>query len=155
MKNKMLYTHYRQGDVLLQRVDSLPEKLVTIAREQGRVILAHGEVTGHAHAITEVGTDLLQASNGEQFVRVCGRPIKSRLKVLRSWRGQVLVQHPKFGVMQFAIDDITVRDGTAEIDGEFALLKHDEHATQAVPAGTYRNIRQREYSPEEIRRVAD
>lgn len=154
MKTKK-QVHYRQGDVLIQRVGLLPEKLVTIAREQGRVILAHGEVTGHAHAITDAGTDLLQADNGEQFVRVAGRKIRSRLKILRAWRGQVLVQHPKFGVMQFAVDDVTVRDGVAEIDGEFALLKHDEHTAQAVPAGNYQNIRQREYSPEEIRRVAD
>ncbi len=147
--------HYRQGDVLIERVGSLPAKLVTIAREQGRVILAHGEVTGHAHAISEPGTDLLQAENGDQFVRVAGRQIKSRLKILRAWRGQVLVQHPKLGVMQFAADDITVRGEYAEIEGEFALLKHDEHTAQAVPAGLYRNIRQREYSPEEIRNVAD
>jgi len=154
MKNKNK-KHYRQGDVLIERVGPLPEKLVTIAREQGRVILAHGEVTGHAHAIAEAGTDLLQAENGEQFLRVAGRQIKSRLKILRAWRGQVLVQHPKLGVMQFATDDVTVRGDHAEIDGEFALLKHDEHSTQAVPAGNYRNIRQREYSPEEIRNVAD
>lgn len=44
--------HYRQGDVLIRRVDSI-SKTNPMEREQGRVILAHGEVTGHAHAITD------------------------------------------------------------------------------------------------------
>lgn len=44
---------FRQGDVLLVRVSNLPAKATVRARENGRVILAHGEVTGHAHAITE------------------------------------------------------------------------------------------------------
>ncbi len=44
--------HYRQGDVLIRRVDSII-KTNLMKREQGRVILAHGEVTGHAHAITD------------------------------------------------------------------------------------------------------
>jgi hypothetical protein len=42
---------YRQGDVLIVPVDSVPGTLDPIEREDGRIILAHGEVTGHAHAI--------------------------------------------------------------------------------------------------------
>jgi hypothetical protein len=43
---------YRQGDVLVERyAGQLPLGLEPIKRESGRVILAHGEVTGHAHAI--------------------------------------------------------------------------------------------------------
>lgn len=34
-------------------------------------------------------------------------------------------------------------------------LEHDEHDTVMVPPGAYRVIRQREYSPEAIRNVAD
>jgi hypothetical protein len=37
----------RQGDVLIERVEKLPVK----AKKAKRVILAHGEVTGHAHEI--------------------------------------------------------------------------------------------------------
>jgi hypothetical protein len=36
-----------------------------------------------------------------------------------------------------------------------ALLEHQEHATITLKPGAYRVIRQREYSPEEIRQVAD
>ena len=47
MKNKH---QARQGDVLIQRVDSGTAK----TKPQGRVILAHGEVTGHAHEVEDV-----------------------------------------------------------------------------------------------------
>ncbi len=36
-----------------------------------------------------------------------------------------------------------------------AEITHQEHATIRIPAGTYRVTRQREYSPEAIRNVAD
>lgn len=43
----------RQGDVLVVAVDSIPKSVKPVAREVGRVILAHGELTGHAHAIKD------------------------------------------------------------------------------------------------------
>ena len=43
----------RQGDVFLVKVEELPEKTEEIKRERGRIVLAHGEVTGHAHAISD------------------------------------------------------------------------------------------------------
>lgn len=36
-----------------------------------------------------------------------------------------------------------------------SLLKHQEHDAVRLPAGSYRVVRQREYSPEAIRNVAD
>jgi hypothetical protein len=54
------------------------------------------------------------------------------------------------------------RDGGGEaatlyvaVDAPTVPWEHQEHATIAVPAGNYRVIRQREYSPERIRRVED
>lgn len=43
-------TTFRQGDVLLIRVKELPKNCREV-QESGDVILAHGEVTGHAHRI--------------------------------------------------------------------------------------------------------
>jgi hypothetical protein len=41
----------RQGDVLFVKHESLPDgEQKPIARENGRVVVAYGEVTGHAHA---------------------------------------------------------------------------------------------------------
>src|SRR5260370_21774649 len=51
---------YRQGDVLIIPVESIPEKLDPINRENGRVVLAYGEVTGHAHAVKAEGPALFR-----------------------------------------------------------------------------------------------
>ena len=48
---------YRQGDVLIvecERVNGGEE----VERENGRVVLAHGEATGHAHAIASMDATL-------------------------------------------------------------------------------------------------
>ncbi len=42
---------HRQGDVFCLPVSKMPEGCVEIPLEKGRIVLAHGEVTGHAHAI--------------------------------------------------------------------------------------------------------
>lgn len=43
---------YRQGDVLLVRIgDELPQGAEKMANTESRIVLAYGEVTGHAHAI--------------------------------------------------------------------------------------------------------
>lgn len=43
----------RQGDVLLMKVAALPKDAVERPNDTHRVVLAYGEVTGHAHAIYE------------------------------------------------------------------------------------------------------
>ena len=40
---------YRQGDVLIRRIDELPDR--PLKRVEGRMILAEGEVTGHVHEV--------------------------------------------------------------------------------------------------------
>ena len=42
---------FRQGDIALIPVDDVPAGLKKVPREKGRMVLAHGEVTGHAHVI--------------------------------------------------------------------------------------------------------
>ena len=60
---------YRQGDVLIRRVAEIPEGTVPVKRDAGRVVLAYGEVTGHAHAMTDGGVELLEAHPG-RYLRV-------------------------------------------------------------------------------------
>ena len=43
----------RQGDVLVTRISAKPKKATPKDRDGGRIVLAYGEVTGHAHAIAE------------------------------------------------------------------------------------------------------
>jgi len=44
---------FRQGDVLIREVKEIPEGAKKIPRDNGRVVLAYGEVTGHSHAIMD------------------------------------------------------------------------------------------------------
>lgn len=64
---------FRQGDVLIIAADNLPaDGLALIDRDAGRVVLAYGEVTGHAHAIAEPDVELYahDAGLGDRFLRV-------------------------------------------------------------------------------------
>jgi hypothetical protein len=64
---------YRQGDVLVIPVESIPERLDPVGLENGRVVLAHGEVTGHAHAIKAEGAALFRDPKlMAVFMRVSG-----------------------------------------------------------------------------------
>jgi hypothetical protein len=47
---KIQPTHFRQGDVLIERIDQIPAKS-TKQKKSTRIILAHGEVTGHHHCL--------------------------------------------------------------------------------------------------------
>jgi hypothetical protein len=153
MKSKRMY---RQGDVLLERVAKLPEKIKRVRREGGLIILARGEATGHHHFIADEGCALLEAETpGDRFLLARGRSIKIRLPIIRRWKNQVMVNHPKLGMIEFGVDDVAISKGFAEIDGNFSLLQHQEHTTQALPDDNYRRVPQREYSPDAIRNVAD
>ena len=60
----------RQGDVLLAAVDMEPPK---DARKQREVILADGELTGHAHRLS--APEVLEWEvEGQRYVRVSGGP---------------------------------------------------------------------------------
>lgn len=112
MKAKMIF---RQGDVLLELVSRIPDGAKDVTDEQ-RIVLAYGEVTGHAHAVYEPITKKTPAGKA------------------RMWDA---------GAERF----LQVVEKTA--------LKHEEHAPVPLEPGIYRVVHQREYSPEEIRRVAD
>jgi hypothetical protein len=67
---------YRQGDVLIVSVKEVPANLDPVERENGRVVLAHGEVTGHAHVITGEGAALfLDPKLMAVFMTVRGAPV--------------------------------------------------------------------------------
>ena len=98
---------YRQGDVLIRRIDSLP-KQKAVKRASGHIL--EGEATGHIHRIEEVTqAEVLEIENG----------------------------------LYLRVGDEGVR------------IIHEEHAPISLPPGDYEVIRQREYSPEAIRNVAD
>ena len=61
---------YRQGDILIVAITSEPEGERVARDAQGRIVLALGEATGHAHAIADPGAELLEADGDERFLRV-------------------------------------------------------------------------------------
>jgi hypothetical protein len=72
MKNEMTV---RQGDVLLRRVESIPETAkVAEKKDQAgndRIVLAYGEVTGHAHAIHDLDVvDVFVTGEGVMYLQV-------------------------------------------------------------------------------------
>lgn len=70
-KERTVNTPIRQGDVYIIPVASIPEGAAPVARENGRVILAHGEATGHAHAILSENA-ILSAADNARFLRIVG-----------------------------------------------------------------------------------
>lgn len=108
--------HIRQGDVLTIEVDSMPDDASIIKKENGRVVLAHGEVTGHAHAFN-TGARLYSSQIAKGATKE--RPARF-LRLLKT-----------------------------------SDLSHEEHTKIPHEKGLRRVIRQTEYSPEELRVVAD
>lgn len=68
---------YRQGDVLLVQVQALPPEHEAVPRESGRIVLAHGEATGHTHAIRDPAAELGQERrSARRFLLIHGgRPV--------------------------------------------------------------------------------
>jgi len=71
MTKKIEPTMYRQGDVLITRVNHLPELATELPRDEARgVILAEGEVTGHAHRIHSRHAQLYRTEVDARYMRV-------------------------------------------------------------------------------------
>ncbi|WP_297463053.1 hypothetical protein [Ferrovum sp.] len=108
-----------QGDLMIRRIQKLPENLNLMSSEKGAYIIAHSE-TGHHHIIAERPT-----------VRVfeSGDPLISYLEVIEATEEtETLIEH---------------------------LRSFDTHESLLVTPGIYEIRRQREYTPEGWRRVAD
>ena len=58
---------YRQGDVSIMACKSVPKRARKV---KGELVLARGEVTGHAHRIVEGRAFLYQLATGMLYLRV-------------------------------------------------------------------------------------
>jgi hypothetical protein len=115
----------RQGDVMLIKVDALPDGCAPIPdAEPHRTVLAHGEVTGHAHAIY----------------------VKNAMDIARD----ALAKATKFAQLFVAKNGDRYLKVTTPV-----TLQHEEHTAHSIPAGIYKLPVQVEYTPEELRRVED
>ena len=60
-------TIFRQGDVLLTLVAALPKGAKDVTPDK-RIVLAHGEITGHAHAVK--GKARMWDAGAERYLQV-------------------------------------------------------------------------------------
>lgn len=63
----------QQGDVLIQRVEELPDGCKELKRKNGCIILQEGEATGHAHRISDV--DAMFYEKDGKFYLVAKKPV--------------------------------------------------------------------------------
>jgi len=135
--------HYRQGDVLLIKIDELPP--LKFETKKDKVIL-EGEVTGHAHKlegkakILEVAEGIANASFGGPRITWNGNTLTAHLETTRLDTSPIVQNSQVIGY--------AVVDAPAE-------LTHEEHKPITIPAGIYQIRRQREYDEKEIRFVQD
>jgi hypothetical protein len=73
---------YRQGDVLIQDIKSIPAKAARLPHGT----LAHGELTGHSHHVADLKTVELFEHEGTLYLRV-----KSEATILHQEHGPVTV----------------------------------------------------------------
>jgi hypothetical protein len=59
----------QQGDVLINRIEILPNDLKKIDKKPRGFVLAEGETTGHAHVIDD-GIEMFEATDGTLYIRV-------------------------------------------------------------------------------------
>lgn len=134
----------RQGDVLIVPVQAMPPGCKDITPENGRVVLAYGEVTGHAHAIY----DVLDTVTKQNKVRLWSAGVERFLQVLpgATFTREIAPIIVGENGAPFAL-------GEQKISG--VALQHEEHTTHAIPPGIYKLPLQVEYTPAELRGVAD
>ena len=63
---------YRQGDVLLCAVDRIPPGAKRVPRDRDRVVVAEGELTGHAHAFAAKGVRLFREKRSQRSFLLVG-----------------------------------------------------------------------------------
>lgn len=103
----------RQGDVLLKPTRKKLSANATAVTDQGRTILAYGEVTGHAHeviAATAIGEDHVPP------MQLFEEPDGSRLLVVR---GPATLRHEEHGPIALA-------------PGQYEVIRQVEYTPSAI-----------------------
>lgn len=128
----------RQGDLYLIQIDALPNA-DPVLPSRPQVILAEGEMTGHAHYLTV--EEAIQFKPTDRLRRIAEEFGITDTRAL-------------VGGLRVRVDGATLWHGTptANITGP----RDADHDPIALPIGDYLVIQPREYSDEdEFRRIAD
>lgn len=136
------YYQIYQGDIVLMRVpDDLEVATIDeISPQDGRLILAEGEFTGHHHAIDVVAP----ATKGKAKTKAKG--------VAKFYRAPSATRHL---VRQGVLTTDRLAIGFLIITGGPVMLRHEEHDALQIDPGTYYIGAQREMDSSEERRIKD
>lgn len=129
----------RQGDVPLVKVAKLPADCTEVPLDNGRIVLAYGEVTGHSHAIADhvardAAKEMADSAIGHAMRKACLWKAPSGQRFLEV-REAVHLGHEEHKLVS-------------------GLLGNPDGTTTIEP-GIYKQPVQCEYTPEERRPVAD
>jgi hypothetical protein len=99
-------TKLQQGDVLLRKLDGMPEGKYKVLQRK-RVVVAEGEKTGHCHVIEDKDAELIQMGD----------------KILLSLKNSAVIEHQEHG-------PITVEPGVWETG---IVREHDYYSQMVRP----------------------
>lgn len=74
----------RQGDVILIPTSKKPSARAKVVLDNGRTILAYGEVTGHSHEVVTVAPPATDATDDVPAQQLFEEPDGSRILVLKT-----------------------------------------------------------------------
>jgi hypothetical protein len=139
---KMMIRQGRQGDVLVTKLDKRVKdgRLKPIEPENGGVVLAHGEVTGHYHAVREPsgGNCFLFADDASTLTEDAAMSL-----IMRAGGGAVA--DPE------ADRILRVEDAPVELGHYDEHNQHQpsgDHGHFGIPIGDHEVRRQMEYDPD-------
>lgn len=141
-----------QGDVILFKVPSdlvIDRSMEIEPRQNGQLVLAEGEITGHHHAIWLREPVMFRDDALARDVATVAPPVAASAKMWKDDKAvQELVNRGELTIPRLAI-------GFLEVTGDFMTLRHDEHQAIKIPPGLYYVGNQREFDAAEERRVRD
>jgi len=162
----------RQGDVTLVHTEGMnPKELLAkyqafiVPRDRrGRVVLAEGEVTGHAHAFGEDNITLLrppELPSGHAWLVVTDEAVKKgdflEGKVIETLpNGMIRFRREDGKIIKFAPSDVEMKGSLGvKVLRPFSLLAHEEHDGIPVSRGVFKVIQHQTADHTQRRRIVE
>lgn len=98
----------RQGDILLVPVQKVPDGLTEVPREDGKIVLAEGEATGHLHAIDDEAATFLAKDPGSPEDRYLVVDVIEEAERITAKAAGVELTHPEH-------DTVVLEPGAYEV----------------------------------------
>ena len=140
----------RQGDVYIQPIDKIPTGAQPASLDQGRVVLAYGEMTGHSHAFERGAVPQVFMLDGMRYFEIPGERTEASISAAREANARIaqLDRYRDEPAIDALIREVNALHGCV-------ALRHEEHKPIIHAPGAYKAWQQVEYTPEAVRTVAD